>query len=91
MQDYTMHTRERVVITALITLAWGLSADRELQHAIQGNIALDLVSLCHGGASISMYIPQRHHVMVGSIEREGHIVPGEISWVCFLRLGYRVA
>ena len=78
-------------MTALKMLLWSLSADRELQHATQGNIALDLVSLSHGRASIYMYVPQRHKVMVGFGERAGHIVPSEIAWVSFLRFGYRVA
>ena len=79
------------MIMALKMLLWGLSADHELQHATQGSIALKLVSLCHGRASIYMYLPQRHEVMVGSTERTGHIVPSEIAWVSYLRFGYRVA
>ena len=86
-----MHTRGRALIRALKMLSWGLSADHELQHATQGNIALDVVSLCHGGASIHMYVGQHNKVLVGFVEREGHILPGQIAWVFSLRLGYRVA
>ena len=38
-----------------------------------------------------MYVPQHHKILVGFVEREGHILPGQIAWVFSLRLGYRVA